>query len=191
MEAVHTSPIAFSTPRLELRRLVHADLDHLAELYAEVYAVPSVRRFLRAEALAAGAGAPSLDGTRAQLAAIERHWETYGFGHSAVIERATGDFIGRVGLQVHEPWDDIELDVVIAPDRQRRGYATEAGRVWVDWARRAGLAERLVAVIHRRHEAVLRTARALGFLPDPGSPPAWVGDRTVHRLVGVSEAAGY
>ncbi|WOP19688.1 GNAT family N-acetyltransferase [Raineyella sp. LH-20] len=178
MEVVHTTPAEFSTDRLDLRRIVHTDLDHLAELYS----VPSVLHFLGAEGWSTGGRPPSLDRTRAHLAAIEKHWEVYGFGRSAVIERVTGDFVGLVGLQVREPWDDIQLDFLIARDRQRRGYGVEAGRVWVDWARREDLTDRLVVATDARHEAAFRTARALGFRPDWGSPPAWASGRVVHRL---------
>ncbi|WP_228489309.1 GNAT family N-acetyltransferase [Raineyella fluvialis] len=162
-----------------MRPLAYADLDHLAELYA----VPSVVRYLNSQG-------PSLEWTRRELAGFERHWATYGFGQSALIERATGQFIGRVGLQVRDPWDDIELLYVIARDRQRRGYASEAAAAWIAWAREQGLASRLVVVIHPRHEAALRTARALGFQPDLSYPTAWAGDRIAHRLAPVAETAG-
>lgn len=144
--------------------------------------MPSVMRYLVGEG-------PSLEWIRKELAAVERHWDTYGFGESAVIERSTGDFVGRVGLQVRVPWNDVELVYVTARGRQHRGYATEAGRAWVDWAWANGFASRLVVVIHPRHDAALRTARTLGFRPDLSHPTAWAGDRIVHRLAPLAETA--
>lgn len=178
MEGASNVSAGFATPRLQLRRIVHSDLDNLAQLYS----VPSVTRYL------VGRG-PSLDWTRDQLAAVERHWEQHGFGQCAVIEKATGNFVGTVGLRVREPWDDIELVIVIAKDRQRRGYATEAGRVWVDRAREHGLTDRLVVAVLTRNQAARRTVAALGFDAETPDATAWSGDAIVHRLAPALQSA--
>lgn len=169
--SLQPAPYGFVTSHLDLRPLAHTDLDHLAEIYA----VPAVAKHLTG-------GVPGLAEILREVSAFEEHWATYGFGQSALIERSTGRFVGRAGLRVREPWDDIELTCVIDRDRQRRGYATEAGRAWVAWARQRGLAERLVVVIAPREEASRRTARTLGFRSNPARSPAWAGGRPAFRL---------
>ena len=64
----------------------------------------------------------------AWLAEDARHWERFGFGPWAVVERGSGDYLGRVGLRWTEVGDRAGIEVVwaIDPERHGEGFAPEA-----------------------------------------------------------------
>ncbi|MEU9141309.1 GNAT family N-acetyltransferase [Streptomyces sp. NPDC048404] len=53
----------------------------------------------------------------------------------AVCRRAesTGEFIGRVGLNYWEQFNEVELGWTLKAETWGRGYATEAARACLDW----------------------------------------------------------
>jgi ribosomal-protein-alanine N-acetyltransferase len=56
-----------------------------------------------------------------------RHWDRHGFGLWLLRDRATGEMVGRGGLQ--HTWatgrDEVEVGWAIVPERWRQGLATE------------------------------------------------------------------
>lgn len=70
------------TERLLLRPIAVEDAGAIAAIYAD----PEVARVVHGL---------DLDGTRAQLERWVREWHTRGLGTFAIVEAATGDFIGR------------------------------------------------------------------------------------------------
>ncbi|MGZ4509020.1 MAG: GNAT family N-acetyltransferase [Blastococcus sp.] len=163
-------------PHLETDRLLLPPLDgrHTAEL-AVIYADPEVARYIGGERLDAV-------GTAAQVERFERVWAEYGFGQSALIDRATGALFGRAGLHPWPAWEEVELGYVLARSAQGHGYATEAATGWIDTAFGVLGLHRLTAVIHpdNRHSCAL--AERLGFRvhrPDttPSGAPVVVYER--------------
>jgi RimJ/RimL family protein N-acetyltransferase len=65
----------------------------------------------------------------AWLAEDRSHWERFGFGPWAVIERESGDYLGRVGLRWADVGDRAGIEVLwaIDPERHGEGFASEAG----------------------------------------------------------------
>jgi RimJ/RimL family protein N-acetyltransferase len=64
----------------------------------------------------------------AHMDRFARHWEQRGFGQWAVEEKGSGEFIGRIGLMLHDDWpgpDKVEVGWVLDRSRWGRGYATE------------------------------------------------------------------
>ncbi len=70
--------------------------------------------------------------SEAQVGRFVRHWDEHGFGLWAVEEKASGAFIGFVGLQYNEEWSEGEhkTEVGWRVDRAcwSRGLATEGAR---------------------------------------------------------------
>jgi RimJ/RimL family protein N-acetyltransferase len=116
--------IRLETERLILRRI---DPDRDFEPWAKAMADERVTRFT---------GGQVMDRALAwrNMAAIIGHWEIRGYGFFSVEERATGDWVGRVGPWYPEGWPEPEVGWTIAPDFWGRGYATEAGRAAIDYA---------------------------------------------------------
>ena len=65
----------------------------------------------------------------AWLAEDQDHWQRFGFGPWAVIERQSGDYLGRVGLRWTDVGDRGAIEVLwaIDPERHGEGFAAEAG----------------------------------------------------------------
>jgi [ribosomal protein S5]-alanine N-acetyltransferase len=63
------------------------------------------------------------------------HWQLRGFGMWSVVDQATGAQIGGCGIVWPEGWPRHELTWWIVPQARRRGYAEEASRAVIDWAR--------------------------------------------------------
>lgn len=147
--------VIIETPRLVLRHLEAADLDSLFVLYRD----PEIRRYYP-------------DGTRT-LAQTEEELNYFRNGHPefaelglwATIEKNSGAFLGRCGLL---PWkidgiQEVELAFLIAKERWREGFATEASRAIVEYARDVVRLERLICLILPGNEASVGVARKVGM----------------------------
>jgi RimJ/RimL family protein N-acetyltransferase len=105
------------TERLLLRQWTLDDFEDLAAMLAD----PKVMAFLAID------GKPeSRFGAWRALCGLVGHWQLLGFGMFAVVERATGTFLGRVGPWHPEGWPDFEIGWVLRSQYWGRGYATEA-----------------------------------------------------------------
>ena len=127
-----------------------------AEQLARVYADEEVARYI---------GDTSFDtaATAAQVAAFESVWTTLGYGQSAVIVRASGEFIGRVGLHPWPEWDEVAIAWVVARHMQGQGYAKEAVSCWLGVAFGELSLPRVTAVIHPDNRVSRVLAERFGF----------------------------
>src|SRR3712207_5148513 len=108
------------TDRLLLRRWREEDLD----AYTRICADPEVMRYM--------GGPRTRQRCEEQIAWFVQHWEERGFGLWAVEEKATGAFIGRIGLLCHDDWPEDEHKTEVGWLLERsfwgRGLATEGAR---------------------------------------------------------------
>lgn len=120
------------------------------------------------EILAASASAPrSRSEVARQLQAKVEQWGTQGFGTWTVLDRATGEPLGRVELEpIGTGWegidaDEVEVGCIVDPDHWNRGIATEATELAVAdfFARIDG--RRLVALSASDNGASLRVLEKL------------------------------
>jgi RimJ/RimL family protein N-acetyltransferase len=140
------------TDRLVLRPFVAEDFEPFAAMCAD----REVMRYIND-----GRALPRGEAWRA-LAMFAGHWELRGYGQWAVVEKATGAFIGRAGLWNPEGWPGLEVGWFFDRTRWGHGFATEAGLAALDWAFRVLGAERVISVIHPQNVASIRVAERLG-----------------------------
>jgi len=99
------------------------------------------------------------------------HWETLGYGLLAVEERASGRYIGDVGLARFERGLGADFDPfpeagwMIAQTASGLGYATEGVAAAIDWHERTFGRQRQVCMIDPGNHASLGVAAKLGFVP--------------------------
>lgn len=129
--------------------------EHSAAL-GEVYADPDVARYI-------GGAARDAGGTAAQVSRFEAVWQEHGYGQSALIDRGTGNLLGRAGLHPWPQWEEVELGYVLARHAQGRGLAAEAARAWLDVASDDLGLDRLTAVVHPDNAPSRTLATRLGF----------------------------
>jgi RimJ/RimL family protein N-acetyltransferase len=119
-------------------------------------------------------------------------WALVGFGYWVVRERATGRFVGEVGLadfrrELAPPLDPPlagapEVGWVLAPWAHGRGFATEAVRAALAWADGRAADPRLasgraVCLIAPENAASVRVAERCGFRP--AGRAAYKGEATL------------
>jgi RimJ/RimL family protein N-acetyltransferase len=90
------------------------------------------------------------------------HWTLLGYGYYAVEEKATGDFIGRVGFTNQPGWPGFELGWTIAPEYQGCGYATEAARMLLRYAFEELDQPHVISLIHADNTPSRKVAEKLG-----------------------------
>ncbi|MFN2625117.1 MAG: GNAT family N-acetyltransferase [Mycobacteriales bacterium] len=121
-------PAELETERLLLRQWRDDDVDALYEIYTQ----PEFLRFM-----------PALDrdGTARQIESFRGRWQSDGFCLWAADDKASGTFVGRIGVQRHRDWplephNPVEVGWTLHRDWWGTGLATEGGRAatqcWYD-----------------------------------------------------------
>ena len=86
------------------------------------------------------------------------------FGVWVIIERDTGSVVGDIGfLGPPDAAGAIEVGYSVIPNRRRRGYATEAASVIIDWALSQPSVQVVVAGCDDDNLPSIRTLEGLGF----------------------------
>lgn len=68
-----------------------------------------------------------------QLAAITGAWSLRGFSMFSVLERDTGQWVGRIGPWMPQGWPGTEVGWGLAPSAMGKGYGVEAATACMDW----------------------------------------------------------
>jgi RimJ/RimL family protein N-acetyltransferase len=98
-----------------------------------------------------------------RMAYFVGHWELRGFGQWALFEQASGELVGRAGLLQPENWPGLEVGWLVAREHWGRGYAPEAGRASMDWARDELGADHIISLIEPHNDRSARVAEKLGM----------------------------
>jgi len=96
------------------------------------------------------------------MAVLVGHWQLLGYGHWAVEEKATGEFIGRIGFLNPEGWPGFELGWTLAHHAQSKGYATEGAQRALEYAFTEMDREHVISLIDPLNAASIRVAERLG-----------------------------
>lgn len=146
------SLLRIETPRLLLRPFSPTDAPAVVKLDAD----PDVIRFMRAPQY-----------SEAEMAEVlSRYAARYenGFGMLAGVLKATGDLVGRYGVQriTVEGVDELEVTYSTRLEYRRKGYALEATEAVLEAAWRAGI-PRLVGCIAPHNDPSAQLAERLGL----------------------------
>jgi len=96
------------------------------------------------------------------MAALIGHWTIRGYGFFSVEDRATGEWVGRVGPWYPEGWPAPEVGWSLAREHWGKGYATEAGRAAIDYAFGTLGWDRVIHAIVKGNAQSAAVARKLG-----------------------------
>jgi ribosomal-protein-alanine N-acetyltransferase len=88
------------------------------------------------------------------------------YGHQALIEKGTNKFIGLCGLLTQEVNNisEIEVGYHIIKQYWRRGFATEAAKIFIDYAFENGLSDSVISVIDIENIKSQRVAEKNGLI---------------------------
>ena len=146
------------TPRLLLRSWKEKDLD----AYARMCADPEVMRYTRSGVMTRGQ-------TAEQVVRIADHWGEHGCGPWAVEEKASGAFIGRIGLMRYADFEaepeECRTEVGFLLDRAYwgRGLATEGVLACLKWAFGNLDFDRMISIIRPANVRSRRVAERAGL----------------------------
>lgn len=143
------------TPRLLLRPWRKDDLDP----YARMCADPEIMRYLP--------DTLTREQSEEQISRLVRHWEERGFGLWAAEVRATGRFIGFIGLQYSEDWPEgehkTEVDWRLDRSYWGRGLATEGALASLRYGFEELGRERIIGITLRENEVSRRVMEKSGL----------------------------
>lgn len=139
---------------VRLRRLAVED----AEAYFALAQLPEVQR--------SNIGGPkTLEGVRERCALAESEWLAGVRAACAVVDAATGEFAGDIGLYYHEPFlRQAIIGYSLRPEFRGRGLASRAARLLSDWAMADAGVVRVAAGTFPYNEASRRVLERAGFV---------------------------
>ena len=146
------------THRLTFHRHASSDYADSAALWAD----PATVRYISAQ--------PSTpEDSWSRLLRNVGHWHIAGFGVWVVRDRASGRFVGEVGMKLfrrslNPDWDSLpECGWVLANSAQGKGLATEAVTAALAWGDRHFAWPSVICMINPSNDASLRVAAKCGF----------------------------
>ncbi|MGB3457298.1 MAG: GNAT family N-acetyltransferase [Litorimonas sp.] len=144
-------------PTLETDRLILRPIDMDADFqgFAETFGDPDTMRYL-------GGQAKTPAQTWRSMATFLGHHLVRGYSFMSVIEKASGAWVGEVGPWYPEGWPGREVGWTLHPDHRGKGYAREAGRAAIDYARDGLGWASVIHIIEEGNTGSERVAEALG-----------------------------
>jgi ribosomal-protein-alanine N-acetyltransferase len=97
------------------------------------------------------------------LKLVSSHWEDERIGFCAVIEKASGLFAGWCGLWRLKETRETEVGYAISKEFWGRGFATEAGRRFLEYGFNELKVDKIVAVARPENTASRRVMEKLGM----------------------------
>ena len=148
------APTTFQIPTLETERLfLRGFRPEDAEAEIDFYA----------SARSASVGGPMpADQAWRLLATIVGHWALRGYGFFALEDKATGAYLGRVGLWYPHGWPEPEIGWTMMATGEGKGYAHEAALAARAWAYDSLGMTTLVSTIEAGNTRSEALARKLG-----------------------------
>jgi RimJ/RimL family protein N-acetyltransferase len=146
-------PAIINTPHLFLRPWTPADAQVLFEILQEK---DLLKYFPRT-------APPPYDRVEKYIARHQEHWQQFGYGHWAVIERASGKLMGWNGLEFLPDTGETEVAYLLSHNFWGRGFATEAARAALKFGFESAGLERIIGLAHPENIASRRVLEKCGL----------------------------
>ena len=143
-------PERTETERLILRTFEENDWVALHKLYSD----PECTRYTIQRILTEGESWRTMAG-------MIGHWQIRGYGPYAVVDKASGEVMGTVGLWYPNDWPEPEIKWALSRAFWGRGYASEAARAVKKIAAKHLPETSLISLIFSENRPSIRLAEAL------------------------------
>ncbi len=142
-----------ATERTVLRELTLDDIDEMYELYSD----PMIKKFI-----------PPLytdkkDEIEFEKAYIEKMYGVCGFGYWLVMDKETGELIGRAGISPRAGYDVMEIGYLLKEAYRGRGIGEEICRAIIEYGRDYLGLTKFNAFIQKANTDSIRLIKKLGF----------------------------
>ncbi|MCE7033762.1 GNAT family N-acetyltransferase [Bacillus cereus] len=91
------------------------------------------------------------------------HWEQYDFGVWLLVNRNTDKLLGHCGLRKIDETGEIEIMYLLDPEYWGNGYASEAAKASIQYAKEMMNEKRIIARVKVENENSKKLLRNLGF----------------------------
>ncbi|WP_295900719.1 GNAT family N-acetyltransferase [uncultured Bdellovibrio sp.] len=145
--------IILETPRLYLRKIENSDFDSLQKILSD----PKTMEFWPVPF--------SSEQIHTWISNAQKDYAELGRGRFAVIDKSSGTFIGDCGFKRYEILGKMENDLgyIIHHEYWGQGYALEAAKACLEYARDVLNLDRVVANMETRHIKSRRVAEKIGM----------------------------
>lgn len=146
--------IILQTERLFLRQLTLDDIDLLCGIFSDPVAMQHYPKTL------------DLEETKSWIQTILGNYAKYGAGMWACHLKTTGEFVGQVGIHFHPDVDgqfEVEVGYLLLREYWHNGYATEAARASINYARDKLGHKRIISLIKPENTPSRRVAERNGL----------------------------
>lgn len=161
--------IGLETDRLIFRQWEKSDFPAIAEFYSDKENAQFV------------GGTKNSEQAWRLMATYIGHYALHGYSYLAIDEKATGNFIGSLGLWNSEPWPELELGYWLLPAAQGKAYGQEAGLAVKNYAINVLKVPSLVSYIHSANQPSIKLATRLGATYDSSIQLLDFGPHEVYR----------
>lgn len=141
------------TERCLVRETRVEDVDDFYKIYAD----PAMTRYME------GLFEDPEDERRYTRDYIEKVYGFMGFGVWTVIEKSTGEIIGRAGFSIRNGFDDVELGFLIGVPWQGKGYAMEVCHKIMEYGSTMLQFETVQTLVKKENEVSIHICEKLGF----------------------------
>ncbi|HET9676035.1 MAG TPA: GNAT family N-acetyltransferase [Solirubrobacterales bacterium] len=160
------------TERLRFRAVTMGDVDEFLALHED----PLVARFM---------GAYDREGMVEWMQMGLDEWAERGHGRVVILDRASGEFLGRTSLKHWPQFEETEVAWALRPEARGKGFATEAGAASLRWGFEHFDLPRITAMIRPENTASVRIAERLGLYPQ--RTDTLLGEEVVVYAIGREE----
>ncbi len=124
---------------------------------------------------------PPLNKVEDYIAHQLAHWELYGYGHWAIVEREAGQVAGWVGLEYLLELGETEVGYLLSRRVWGRGYATEAARAAVGYGFETASLPGIIGLVHPENASSIRVLEKCG-MAFAGRLTLWGLDMSRYRV---------
>ena len=141
------------TERCIIREMTEEDLDAVYQ----VYAAPSITRYM--EGLYEDRE-KELEYTRSY---IQHAYTFWGYGTWVIVKKSDNKIIGRVGFNLRDGYEEVELGFVIMEEEQKKGYAFECCEAVMKIGKEEYFFEAVQALVKEENVDSIKLCYKLGF----------------------------
>lgn len=162
------TPPTLHTNRLTLRAPRLGDFDHWADFFASDRSIHE-------------GGPKNRLSAWQHWAADVALWTLKGYGPFGVDDRATGAYLGEVGIYHGEGYPAPELGWFVTPEAEGKGVALEAAQAVLDWLRASFDWRHVTNIIEPANARSIALGLRLGGVIDPTLPGIDPGDVVIRH----------